>query len=315
MGAATAGWVGAVVLVMTLASAAGAVAPPTVVHRAPYSGSVGPGSYVGIDNCAKATLAKNVAFSMHTGKGGFGVGSASAKTCGSSLAGVGAYSEGYAEPDLSLAFSERLPTGSHSVAVNWNLAWNSSGHYSILGSCPAAKPFHNSYSYTSSTYAYWDNYSGMQSYCAADSESDLYLEEMYLEDLNTGAQTFSNSCSSSYCFQVLNDSYISIYNESGYELYNYTTWTSSGGYTYSAGSYSLNYSGHYGGTSFGGPGGKVWTNWFNGTFVSTHKYALVYYFYGFNYAFVEGFPSATASVAFNMGTLGNGLDLSSVAIT
>jgi hypothetical protein len=155
----------------------------------------------------------------------------------------------------------------------------------------------------------------MQSYCASEADYFIDLESAYIVDLNNGQQTFSNICASTYCFLPLNSSDVYQYNESGFEFYNYTTWSSSSGYSYSAGHYSLNYSHATGSSSFSGPGSKLWTMWFNGTFSLVHHYAIVLQFYGFEYAYDAGYPVASSAVAVNAQTLGNGLTLSSVAIT
>ncbi|HEV2317256.1 MAG TPA: hypothetical protein VGV89_06750 [Thermoplasmata archaeon] len=301
-----------VVLSMTLSGAA-AVAPPSVTVKAPYHGAVQPGAYTGISGCGHAGYVKTPNFNLKTGTGGMGVGTASAKACGPGVDQIGSYNEGYLDPSLEMAITTILPTGSHSVATNWKLAWNTSGSYLVTKPCPAPKSFVQEYSYTSPSYAYWDNYTGKEAICYAEAEFFIDLESAYIQDLTAGGQTYSNSCPSSYCFVQLNSSNAYRENDSGWEFYSYVTWNGTA-YTRTHGVFSQNYT-FSTAPSFSGSASKLWTMYFNGTFNRAHKYAIVVDFYGFAYADVSGYGAATAKVAVNTQTLGNGLSLSSIVTT
>ncbi|HEV2317255.1 MAG TPA: hypothetical protein VGV89_06745 [Thermoplasmata archaeon] len=312
-GLGTVSLVGTAVLVLTLASAAsGAVGPPTVTKVAPYKGAFTAYQSTQASQCAKASYSKPVGFSFATGKGSFGAGTASAHICGKSFAGVGQYFEAGLSPQLTVAVSLALPTGSHHVKANWNLAWNVTGKNSFT-SCPAAKPFANYYSYVSSTFAYWDNYSGVEAVCTSEIFAEVLLFEAYITDLTNGSNFLASICSSTFCFQQLafNSTYTT--NESGYEFYNDTTWSSSSGYSYSAGTFSLNYT-HFGPTTMNFVGGMALPLYINGTFNRAHHYAMIIEALGDAFADLEGWNAASSTINWNMAGPSNGMDLSSVVI-
>jgi hypothetical protein len=308
-----AGWVGTVVLVLAIASAAnGAVGPPVVVKKAPYKGADSVYQSTTVTTCAKASFTKPVGFSFTTGKGSLGQGSASAKICGKPFAGMGTYFYGGLSAQIGVATSVVLPGGAHAVTANWGLNWNVSGSYTYT-TCPSAKPFHTSYSYTSSTYAYWDNYSGKQSVCTSDLFFELYMFQSYIQDLTNGSVTPAAGCASTYCFQqlVFNSSYTT--NESGWEFYNYTSWSSSSGYTYSAGKFSLNYT-HVGPNSLNSVGAKAVPQYINGTFNRAHQYAMIFEVDGFAQAEVAGWNGGSAAIHWNWAPSGGGFNLNSIVI-
>jgi len=308
-----AGFVATVVLVLTIASAAnGAVGPPVVVKKAPFKGGESVYQNTQITACSKASFVKPVGFNFKTGKGSLGMGSASTKICSKPFAGMGTYLDGSLSAQLGLATALVLPGGAHAVTGNWGLHWNVSGSYTFT-SCPTATPFHTQYSYTSSSYAYWDNYSGVQSVCTADLFFYLFMYESYIQDLTSGAITLASGCSSTFCFQqlVYNSTYTT--NESGWEFYNYTTWSSSSGYTYSAGKFSLNYT-HFGPTTLNSVGNMVLPQYINGTFNRAHQYAMIFEVDGYASAQLGGWNGGSAAINWNWATLGNGFNLNSIAI-
>lgn len=313
--AATVGGLTLVVLTMALTSTSNAVlgSAAVTVKVPPYTGASSPFASTGVTPCAKAGFSKSPSFSMKTGFGGFGVGSTSEKLCAKPFAGIGAYSEGYIDPQMELAFSVSMPTGTHSLQVPWNLAYTDSGHYATSGKCGKLQSFVNDFNYTNGTGGwFYDNYSGKEAVCTVEADVFLYLEEAELEDLSTGKTVLASGCATQFCFKTLvaNDTYNT--NESGWEFYSYTT-CYLGSCTTSSGVFSLNYS-FAGPTTFSGSGTLSYTDYFNGTFVKTHKYALIYDFFGDSICDAQGFSSASSGATYNAQTLGNGLDFPSMTI-
>ncbi|HEV2317869.1 MAG TPA: hypothetical protein VGV89_09915 [Thermoplasmata archaeon] len=305
----------ALVFIMALAPAGLGAHAPSVTVVAPFHGVSGKFAFTEINGCA--AFKGSAKFSLTTGVGS-AMATASAKSCPGNLAGVNLDSYADTDNEATSAIKLTLPTGSHTVNTTWKVGWTTSGGWATTGICPTT-PFHDTYNYSTATYAYWDNYTGYSGYCStyASAYGGVYS---YLEDITTGTYFYaSNSMTGSF--------YTENYSDHGFEWYHDTTWTSSSGYSYSNGTYSSNYTGQYsynGTYCYGNTCPTSWTGSFSGgnlVFTSAagfnrlHHYALVVEIYGEVDTSVDGWAHGLATANFNMATSPNGATLSSIVIS
>jgi hypothetical protein len=307
----------AIVALMVLAPAGLGITP--LVYKAPFKGVVGKFMSIYVSGCA--TAKGSGAFSMTSGSG-TAIAAATAKTCSGTLGGVNAQSYGSGDWGTNSAIKVVMPvTGTDNLTDSWSIAWASAGSYSHTGSCPI-KSFAYGYTYVSSTYAYWDNYTGYSGSCSA-SVSAYGQVYTYLVDTTSGQYSYPL-----YTQQPLSVSMsASNYTSTGFTWYKDTSWSSSSGYSFYNGSYSNNYSAQYshvGGVyCYGNTCPSSWSNsssgpatsWINGTaFNHLHKYAFVFEIYASAYGSVSGWAHALSTTNMNLATLGNGAKLVSVTI-
>jgi len=290
----TTGFATAMTLLMVIGAASGYALVPA------YKGTVkSPNAYISVAGCA---VAKGPMPTWNPATGAIlAMTSAGAKTCPKSFGSIGSSSYGDAGNGMTVAIPFKIAsTGSHSVSTSLSLMLTSSASNSVsacplMNLWPAGGPPLNTYK---------------SSYCQDGSSRSWYASISVID--MTNVSWYSNySYADAYNYSSYDNS-TSCYNYGTPSCYNYSS-------AYSYGSaYSYNSPGF---ASFTWNGGTSWTMWTNGTnMVKTDKYAVVIsisdysdaYAYKYNLA---GPWSGSAAAVINMGTLGNGLSVSSVTVT
>jgi hypothetical protein len=269
------------------AVAAAGVASPGLFRGAVWS----PSDFKDLEGCATITGALPH-WSKLTGDGKMAAAGAAA-TCSKARGGSAFESYVESEPELTVLSPVKIPSGVGGVNVTWDVvvAGSDAAAVTSAGPCPTAYSYsyHYNYGYT------WYNYSYSDSYCAVQSELELYGDSYVINESSGGS--------------IYSTNYWDLYNESG--LYNDSYSYSA---TYSNSSYwASNYSYHYAYNYSYGPSGSISGSyaptWFiNSTFAHGVKYKVETYLGALIYCVVEGYQGR-ASATLNAATGPNHADL------
>ncbi|HEV2316363.1 MAG TPA: hypothetical protein VGV89_02150 [Thermoplasmata archaeon] len=262
-----------------------AIAPAASATKtvAPFTGKTVKATVSEQIGCGSAKATTKPSWSLTTGAFHWAANGA-ARTCGAPFALV-VNSIGLLEQEYFSMINVAVPSGSHSVQVNYSSAWSMSGSISATGSCATHTYRYSTFNYTTG-------------FCIAESFAELFA--------NTYIYDASNN---SYIYQTSGSTGVNAFNYS--ENYTDIYWTCTVGgsctsynYTYSSASLTFGSSGSSAGS----------TAYINGTFVAGHHYYVISDIFGYVLAQTTGWPHASAKVTVNAGALGNGVTLNSITV-
>lgn len=264
------------VVAFALPAVTGAIIVNSTNHIAPYpGGTYSANNWVQTQCASKNRLGILPHWSNTTGVGGW-TASATAKSC---LPAIGVASGGIAGTFFSIAIPLRIPSGAHSVQVNAHIIYSGARSIHLGGPCPAVRLDANG--------------NGQES-CSISAQFCF---------------SFCIGGSLPYLWDSTNNTYV--YSGTSFPVSNNYTYLSN--YT-SCSAFKCTYSNStYSGIAPNSVN-TVFTWYFNSTMVKTHRYWAVITFSSFAYSEVQNYPRSTASASFNIGSLGNGLNLTSIAI-
>ncbi|HEV2317060.1 MAG TPA: hypothetical protein VGV89_05750 [Thermoplasmata archaeon] len=252
--------------------------------------------------CAKVHTAKKWSFSLKTGVGAF-AGSASANTCPGILEALGVDSVGTIDGGVLAVVPIAIGSGNHNVSVGYTAKWAQSAS---IGSttCPS-RAFH----YIDASNGSYD-YNGSAGTCVATAQVYLSIYAQVFDVTNRSYFAQSGG-------RFVLGGYFGAYNFTLLENYTSIDWVCYGpGYIGSPYCVTSNTTYQTPTTSWSNSGTAQDNIWVNSTrFVPAHHYALIFSASASVSVYAEGSPHAFARASLNLGTLGNGLSVSSVTVT